>query len=369
MDSRTPQREVLDGITRAEKRILSKAGIDVLMTNTSFRQPCVVDTAPSLLQNPQRKVWFARDALSQEDAQSKPPAIEQLTTSKGTIRNAIGNVYPDFLRTSMNADTDNTDSYDKVRRIIFDQAIQYNVTKLEQKHVNFTDIVDINDNHALENKVTEDLAARFGEGDIFRLFMLSMIIINSIIIGLQTDENFVDMLNVTLLLLVIMFIWAVIGVTLFGTSIPSAYGDLQSRGGLSESRARTEEEHQGAQVHKRRAGQKQDTPQVTQKHAFRREHCVEKPNTVRDPVAPPLTQDFDKISKAKVENYFLLLDIIEQNLHEAIELKKRLREIQFELRLMNANFNEDEVVDENEAEEINKLDDEGDALSRWIKSQ
>ncbi|KAJ3354320.1 hypothetical protein HDU83_005475 [Entophlyctis luteolus] len=122
-------------------------------------------------------------------------------------------------------------------------------------------------------------------------------------------------------------------------------------GGLSESRARTEEEHQGAQVHKRRAGQKQDTPQVTQKHAFRREHCVEKPNT------------------AKVENYFLLLDIIEQNLHEAIELKKRLREIQFELRLMNANFNEDEVVDENEAEEINKLDDEGDALSRWIKSQ
>ncbi|KAJ3354319.1 hypothetical protein HDU83_005474 [Entophlyctis luteolus] len=191
MDSRTPQREVLDGITRAEKRILSKAGIDVLMTNTSFRQPCVVDTAPSLLQNPQRKVWFARDALSQEDAQSKPPAIEQLTTSKGTIRNAIGNVYPDFLRTSMNADTDNTDSYDKVRRIIFDQAIQYNVTKLEQKHVNFTDIVDINDNHALENKVTEDLAARFGEGDIFRLFMLSMIIINSIIIGLQTDENFV----------------------------------------------------------------------------------------------------------------------------------------------------------------------------------
>ena len=85
----------------------------------------------------------------------------------------------------MQPSKDNTDTYQKVRALIFGKAMQYNVTKAETKTVNFTDIADIDD-EALENHVREDLAARLGEGDAFKLVMLVVILLNSLVIALST---------------------------------------------------------------------------------------------------------------------------------------------------------------------------------------
>lgn len=83
-----------------------------------------------------------------------------------------------------------SDTYDKVRKLIFGQSLRQSITRLESKNINFNDIVDVDD-EAFENHVTENLAARFGEGDYFRIFILLMIIANSIVIGIQTDETLV----------------------------------------------------------------------------------------------------------------------------------------------------------------------------------
>ncbi|KAJ3023382.1 UNVERIFIED_CONTAM: Cation channel sperm-associated protein 4 [Siphonaria sp. JEL0065] len=76
--------------------------------------------------------------------------------------------------------------------------------------------------------------------------------------------------------------------------------------------------------------------------------------------------DFDKVSKAKVENYFLVLSILEENLKEFVHLKNKLRDIQFELRLINTTVHPEEE-DEDATYEDARIEDEGDALSRWIK--
>ena len=42
--------------------------------------------------------------------------------------------------------------------------------------------------------MSEDIAQRFGEGDLFRLVMLAMIVLNSVQIGVQTDDNLVRLI-------------------------------------------------------------------------------------------------------------------------------------------------------------------------------
>ncbi|KAI8829508.1 Ion transport protein-domain-containing protein [Chytriomyces cf. hyalinus JEL632] len=512
-----PKTRMNDGITRAERRILARAGIDVLLTNSAFKQPDIVDKAPISSGIMQRKVHFADDAIHRHDAQIPP--LQELTQSVETMRRMGGNnLEPGFIRDELTQnDDDNTDSYDKVRKIIFDQAIQYNITKLEQKNVNFTDIVDVNDHHALENRVSEDIAARFGEGDAFRLFMLLVIVANSVMIGLQTNytwdaqygdvfyildfsflaiyimeilfkwfygftqfwksgwnwfdllivalsligsyipifsnagilrllrvlrafrtlrsitilnglqvvvqtilDSIPDMLNVTLLLLVIMFIWAVVGVTLFSSVLPDYFGDLGSTmftlfvmatqigwlhsfdyleekgqftaaaiyytsfmivgvfiflkiivavvvSNLEDSYANRSRE----QLKSKRA--LKSAKNLTQgKKKYRRSIRNMPPSfdAVWKSQIPYEIPDFDKISKTKVENYFLLLTIIEENLREFNTLRSKLRDIQFEVRMANSRpsgeSEEDIVEDEDAARE---KEDEGDALSRWIKTK
>ncbi|ORY40200.1 hypothetical protein BCR33DRAFT_852918 [Rhizoclosmatium globosum] len=506
--------KVHDGITRAERRVLARAGIDVLLTNASFKQPDVLDNTSSTQSSGSRRVLFASGALNRT---VDTPDIVQLTSSIGSIRQAGGiNVDPGYIRDDLDIDEDdNTDSYDKVRKIIFDQAIQYNVTKLEQKNVNFTDIVDINDTHALDNKVTEDIAARFGEGDVFRLFMLLVIIGNSIMIGLQTNDTWneqysdvfyvldysflsifimeilfkwfygffqfwksgwnvfdviivlfsllgsrvsilsdarilrilrvlrafrtlrsisilnglqvvvqtimdslPDMMNIILLLLVIMFIWAVVGVTLFGTILPSAYGDLQRTmwtlfvmitqiGWLENfdlleaagqftaaaiyytsfmiigvfiflkiivavvvSNLEEAYDNRAREQEKKTRALKTDKNSISGSQKKARRSFKNMPpgfNPVWKSQIPYEIPDFDKISKAKVENYFLLLSILEENLKEFVHLKNKLRDIQFELRLINTVSADDE--DGEASDEELKVDDEGDALSRWLQAK
>ncbi|KAJ3380297.1 hypothetical protein HDU92_006063 [Lobulomyces angularis] len=111
---------------------------------------------------------------------------------------------------------DNTDSYVKVRRIIFGQAIKYNIQKIEKIYTTFSDIVDI-DEEGIDSYIKENLATRFGEGNFFRLCMFIAIIINSIIIGLETDENLeangilfftlVDYIFLSIFIMEILFKW------------------------------------------------------------------------------------------------------------------------------------------------------------------
>jgi hypothetical protein len=61
---------------------------------------------------------------------------------------------------------------------------------LQKKDITFSSIVDIDD-EAFESYVSEDLAGRLGEGDFFRMMMLILIVLNSVLIGLETDDSFV----------------------------------------------------------------------------------------------------------------------------------------------------------------------------------
>jgi hypothetical protein len=58
--------------------------------------------------------------------------------------------------------------------------------------VNISSVVDI-DNHAFESDVQQELAERFAESSLFKYVLLFTILINSIIIGVQTDSVLVRM--------------------------------------------------------------------------------------------------------------------------------------------------------------------------------
>ncbi|KAL3896210.1 MAG: hypothetical protein SGCHY_004221 [Lobulomycetales sp.] len=85
-------------------------------------------------------------------------------------------------------DTSNKNSYTNTRRKIFGNVIRDNLAKVEEKHIAFSDVVDIDEKEGIEIHVRQGLAARFGEGSAFRLFIFALIIANSIVIGLETDK-------------------------------------------------------------------------------------------------------------------------------------------------------------------------------------
>ncbi|KAJ3210006.1 Cation channel sperm-associated protein 4 [Dinochytrium kinnereticum] len=339
-----------------------------------------------------------------------------------------------------------------LRKIIFGQAIKYNVTKLEQKYVNFTDIVDINDYEALENHVSEDLAARFGEGDLFRGAIMLVIALNSLMIALKTDstiairassilyifdyiftaifvveilfkwyygfvqfwkngwnvfdlalvttsvagadtrilrivrvlrafrtlrsisalnglqtvirtimDSIPDMANIMILLVILMFIWAVVGVTLFQGLSPKYFGDLQSGGVLTMFMMFIMMTQIGwLEVFDNLDAQGQFVAAALYFSSFMVIGVFIFMKIIVAVVVSNL--DFEKISKAKVENYFLILTIIEENLKEYARLKEQISEIQFELKLINTSI---AIEDEEENDEIHD-EEEGDALSRWL---
>ncbi|RKO86266.1 Ion transport protein-domain-containing protein, partial [Blyttiomyces helicus] len=382
-----------------------------------------------------------------------------------------------------------------------------NVTKREQKHINFSDIVDMDD-EAFETHVSEDLAARLGEGDMFRLAMIIAIFFNALLIATQTYSDVIDyillaifsmeivfkwyygfqtfwmdwwnifdfsiiaislvgpgwkvsgsgaaggghnhttsrkvrksllkvvplvrgagsaltfvatdtrvrtlrilrslralrsisffrgmafvagtildslpdMANIIVLLLITMFIWAVVGVTLFSATLPAYFGDLGSTmftlfimvtqigwveifdeleaAGMFTIAAlyfssfmlvgafilmkiiiavvvaNLEESYnmQRKDVKRKNRRLKSDS---TQGHKRFQRPIVSMP-AGDDPVwttqIPYEVPDFDKISKTKLENYFLILSIIEENLAEYVKIKEALTEIQLELKVTN----------------------------------
>ncbi len=56
---------------------------------------------------------------------------------------------------------------------------------------NFADIVDIDEDEAYEDYISEELCGRLLEHPWFRNFLLVIIILNSVLIGLQTDNSLV----------------------------------------------------------------------------------------------------------------------------------------------------------------------------------
>lgn len=505
---------VTDGFTKAERRALSKAGVDILLTNAQFKQPGV-QPLPLSQPPPTRRSHFSRKL---EKLASKIKGVEFSTGSADPLETHLthkrSNLDPGYVASMDENEDDNTDSYNNVRKIIFGQAIKYNITKLEQKYVNFTDIVDINDYEVLENHVSEDIAQRFGEGDLFRLVMLAMIVLNSVQIGVQTDDNlsqrandvFIlvdyvfltifsveilfkwfysftdfwksswnifdclivllsylgsvlpflsnasvlrsirvirtfrtlrsiniltglqivvqtiidsipDMINIIILLLIFMFIWAVCGVTLFGEYLPEYFGDLGTcmftlfimitQIGWVESFDRLEAKGEfvaaalyyvsfmiigvfilskiivavvvsnleDAYSNEKKKMKRKFRALKTTLHSTQGMKKFQRPIRNQPPGDDPVWKnqipyeipDFEKISKAKVENYFLILTIIEENLKEFAALKDQLQNILIELREVNSALvvGEEDEVDNNFSSGVN----DGDALSRWMKAQ
>ncbi|KAI9190383.1 Cation channel sperm-associated protein 4 [Blastocladiella emersonii ATCC 22665] len=425
-------------------------------------------------------------------------------------------------RLALTEDVDNTDSYSIVRKLIFGNARRMNVSRLERKDINFSSIVDIDD-EAFESYVTDDLAGRLGEGTFFRFVMLLVIILNSVMIGIQTDTNmrllygptfavmdsiflsiFImeilfkwyyafanfwksawnwldvalvvvallgplitfgqssrilkmfrmirafrslrsisalsgmytvlqvvarsipDMLNITLLLFILMFIFAVVGVTLFGTVYPERFGDLgtalfflfilvtqdgwvqlfdelearqRSRRGQFTAGAiycvifvtlggfvfsnlivavvvtnleltyenikkqmRVKYRRLKSRAGMRRKGGEAQRPVTNIAEG-------DEPTFLNQ--IPFELPEFDRITESKLENYYLLLMIIEDNLKEYVKIKESLNEILIELKEINqAQADEDDQDDRlsNDEDEPENMDT-GDALTRLINMQ
>ncbi|KNE68099.1 hypothetical protein AMAG_13268 [Allomyces macrogynus ATCC 38327] len=415
-------------------------------------------------------------------------------------------------------DGDNTDSYSMVRRIIFGNARKMNVSRLERKDINFSTIVDIDD-EAFESYVTDDLAGRLGEGDFFRLIMLMVIIFNSIMISLQTNtflrqrysgvfaamdsiflsifimevlfkwyyafvtfwkspwnwldlglivvallgplitfssssrilkmlrmirafrslrgvsalagmytvlqtvfQSIPDMLNITLLLLIVMFIFAVVGVTLFSSSYPERFGDLgtammmlfilvcqdgwvglfntmESRGlfgiasiycvifitlggfiflnlitavvvnnlettydNIKKQMRRKYRQLKSAVGGSGTSGSGTQRPLAT---------VAEGDASVYLGQIPYELPEFDRITESKLEKYYLLLMVIEENLKEYVQIKQSLNEILREIKDINADRDDgDEDLDADMEEDEEEPDmNAGDALTRLINLQ
>jgi hypothetical protein len=62
--------------------------------------------------------------------------------------------------------------------------------KQEQEETNFAEVVNV-DRGAFEQYIKEDIAERFGEGEIFGGIIIAAIFLNSFILALQTDLNIV----------------------------------------------------------------------------------------------------------------------------------------------------------------------------------
>ncbi|KAI8621168.1 Ion transport protein-domain-containing protein [Chytriomyces sp. MP71] len=205
----------------------------------------------------------------------------------------------------------------------------------------------------------------------------SISILNGLQVVVQTIIDSVpDMMNITLLLLVIMFIWAVVGVTLFGTILPESFGDLgssmftlfimttqigwlesfdklEAAGDFSAAAiyytsfmivgvfiflkiivavvvSNLEEAYTNRAREQKKNSRALKSAKVSSRGKKKNRRLIKNMPVGDNPIwrgqIPYEIPDFDKISKPKVENYFLLLSIIEENLREFNTLKNKLRD-------------------------------------------
>eukprot|EP00002_Diphylleia_rotans_P013788 TRINITY_DN2684_c0_g1_i2.p1 TRINITY_DN2684_c0_g1~~TRINITY_DN2684_c0_g1_i2.p1 ORF type:complete len:677 (+),score=155.07 TRINITY_DN2684_c0_g1_i2:55-2085(+) len=374
-----------------------------------------------------------------------------------------------------------------------------------QNLVNFVDIVDVDEDEAYEDYISEELCGRLLEHHAFRTLLLTIIILNSVLIGVQTDtyiekkfssylsgidtvflivfvveillkwyngfyafwrdgwnifdfaivaaslfgpnltfissmrvlrvlrvfrafrtlrsisalqglqviintimQSLPDMGNIMALLGIVMFIFSVVGVDVFGETLPDDFGtisltmftlfkyltqdgwvpiynDLRSKNmgiagalysvffmtigtfifinvivGVTVTNlqdAYTEIKHvrraKHRKLHRRHAGELQTRPIVKITHIqpdqWRKQIPVEKPK-------------FSNITPSNLENYFLVLSAVEDNLVEFMNLKKEVEEIVSQVRDLNHVPTSEESSDpESELEEIGVLpEDDGD---------
>ncbi|KAI8907865.1 Ion transport protein-domain-containing protein [Gorgonomyces haynaldii] len=118
----------------------------------------------------------------------------------------------------------NTESYNLVRKIIFEQAMQDFREKNERSAVHFNDVVDHDRNDMVETRITHGITDLLVESDIFRIFMLFIILLDCVVIGLQTDDSIVvkaklrfgyDVLQATRYVFFNFYVWEVVVKMLF----------------------------------------------------------------------------------------------------------------------------------------------------------
>jgi cation channel sperm-associated protein 4 len=406
---------------------------------------------------------------------------------------------------------ENIDSYNKVRFLFFNNSMKNNLSRLRQKNLKFSDIVDV-DYIYYDDYVKNKLATRLEESNYFRYTMCLVVILNCILIGLQTDEGLVqknpalfdfldlatlsiyimeivvkwyidfwgfwlsgwnifdfalvavgilgryasvlgsnsrilkilrvlrslrsfksitfmsgiqaiiatlinsvpEMINIVILLLIFMFIFAVLGVTLFAPYDDKHFGNLAStmytlfilltQDGWADIYdylydagqslfasiyfslfiiigpfifinmivavvvTNFEKFYMEKKKQDKLKTRKLVTDKSTSKGTYQR-NVLPFPdisNSVFREQIPYEIPDLSKISLEKLHKYFLILMLIEENLKEFLEIKTELVEIfkvvQDAQDIEESESSEDETVDIDD-------DDNRDVLSRWIKSK
>ena len=81
-----------------------------------------------------------------------------------------------------------TGRYENVRSKIFEKSNQKIQSKLDSKKATFTNVVDIDDSE-FKMYIKTNLACQFGESEGFKAAMLFIVVLNTICLALQTDDE------------------------------------------------------------------------------------------------------------------------------------------------------------------------------------
>lgn len=122
--------------------------VDIELTTEAFEMPKITPVSKPDL-NPNRKAYFSK--LYERETKREDSLVDDISELRDLLDQSTIRI-PEV-------EWENTNSYNKVRRVIFGQAIKYNVTKIEQRFITFSDVVDIDD-EGIEIHIKEGLAAR-----------------------------------------------------------------------------------------------------------------------------------------------------------------------------------------------------------------
>lgn len=143
-----------------------RSTLDVELTHTAFSLPPCIDNNKITLESISKYVRFM------EPGEQKP-FIEPL-------------IPLDCINKEI--ELGDSTSHDYIRQLLLKNACELQNIRSKQKDLNFTEIVDIDD-EAFEMFVSEDLAARFVEGNFFRYVMIIVILLNTLMIALETNQQ------------------------------------------------------------------------------------------------------------------------------------------------------------------------------------
>jgi len=183
-----------------------KIGLDVELTAPAFALPGILDKRilnykiPEAVESLEGHLSHLDINLDNDDPEivrevyNIPQIYNEQTEENNKKAKALEDSMnnPQFYIPDMDLKKDeNVDSYNKIRYLFFKNSMKNNLSRLRQKNLKFSDIVDV-DYTYYDDYVKNKLATRLEESNYFRYTMCLIVILNCVLIGLQTDDALVQ---------------------------------------------------------------------------------------------------------------------------------------------------------------------------------